>query len=75
MLCTVGTIDRLAGDVDIGEDLADRKCRAALQHLRSRMIEVQEDVILLLPTPRPSRIWIVMERETTSRSAEAHIAP
>ena len=65
--------DRLLRHVDAGEDLgAFRNARQALvQDLRIEMVEMKMDVVLLLPTPRPSRISIVMARETTSREARS----
>jgi hypothetical protein len=64
---------RLAGEVDAGEDLAGLgdAGKALGQHVAGDVVEVEEDVVLLRPTPRPSRISIAIERRTTSRLARS----
>jgi hypothetical protein len=65
--------DRILVHVDAGEDargFGDAR-QARVDHLRTEMFEVQVDVILVRPTPRPSRISMVIERETTSREARS----
>ena len=65
--------DRLAGHVDAGKNLrrfempGSRSCRTA----GSRWSRCRKMWSLFLPTPRPSRISSVMQRETTSREARS----
>ena len=66
--------DRLAAQIDAGEDLgALGDARQTLgQDLRVEMVEMQDRCDPSSgPTPRPSRISIVIERETTSREARS----
>ena len=42
-----------------------------MQDLGIEMIEMEVDMVVLRPTPRPSRISIVMARETMSREARS----
>ena len=74
--------DRLLGDVDAGEDARGfRDARQPLVNdLRIEMRKMQMDVVLFGPTPRPSRISIVMARLRRHRarrdlSHAAHSAP
>jgi hypothetical protein len=66
--------DRLLRHVDAGEDL--RRFRDARQAFGQRLgigrwFRCRWMWSLFLPTPRPSRISIVMQRETTSREARS----
>jgi len=64
--------DRLARDVDAGEDAGDSEMPAgARAALRIEMVECMKRWSSSDRTPRPSRISIVMARETTSREARS----
>ena len=65
--------DRLLGQIDAGEDAGalGNAGQALVQHLGIEMVEVQVMWSLFLPTPRPSRISIVIDRLTTSREARS----
>ena len=59
--------DRFFGHVDTSKDLGDfRNARQTFgQRVGGKVVEVQEDVVAIFaPTPRPSRISMVIERDT-----------
>ena len=65
--------DRLLGDVDTGEDLGGLgdAGQALVQYLGSRWSRCRSMWSFSGPTPRPSRISMVMARLTTSREARS----